>query len=40
MNAAIWSVVRTAFHYDIDVVGVVKGYDGLIDGESLLGSRK
>jgi 6-phosphofructokinase 1 len=32
VNAAIRSVVRTAFHYDIDVVGVVKGYDGLIDG--------
>jgi len=32
VNAAIRSVVRTAFRYNIDVVGVVKGYDGLIDG--------
>jgi len=32
VNAAIRSVVRTASHYNIEVVGVVKGYDGLIDG--------
>jgi 6-phosphofructokinase 1 len=32
VNAAIRSVVRTAFHYNIEVVGVVKGYDGLING--------
>ena len=32
VNAAIRSVVRTAFHYNIEVVGVMKGYDGLIDG--------
>jgi 6-phosphofructokinase 1 len=33
VNAAIRSVVRTADRYHIDVVGVVRGYDGLIDGE-------
>ena len=32
VNAAIRSVVRTAVRYNIDVVGVLKGYDGLIDG--------
>jgi 6-phosphofructokinase 1 len=32
VNAAIRSVVRTAFHYNIEVVGVLRGYDGLIDG--------
>ena len=32
VNAAIRSVVRTAFRYNIEVVGVLKGYDGLIDG--------
>jgi 6-phosphofructokinase 1 len=32
VNAAIRSVVRTAFRYNIEVVGVLRGYDGLIDG--------
>jgi 6-phosphofructokinase 1 len=32
INAAIRSVVRTASDLEIDVVGVIKGYDGLIDG--------
>jgi 6-phosphofructokinase 1 len=32
VNAAIRSVVRTASRYKIDVAGVLKGYDGLIDG--------
>ena len=32
VNAAIRSVVRTAFKYNIEVLGVIKGYDGLIDG--------
>jgi len=33
VNAAIRSVVRTAINYDLEVVGVLKGYDGLIDGK-------
>lgn len=33
INAAIRSVVRTAVEYDIEVVGVLKGYDGLIDNK-------
>jgi len=33
VNAAIRSVVRTASCYNIEVMGVLKGYDGLIDGE-------
>lgn len=32
MNAAIWSVVRTAMRNDIEVLGVLDGYDGLISG--------
>ena len=32
VNAAIRSIVRTAANYDIEVFGVLKGYDGLIDG--------
>ena len=33
VNAAIRSVVRTACGYKIEVVGVLKGYDGLVDGK-------
>jgi 6-phosphofructokinase 1 len=40
VNAAIRAVVRTAVQYDMDVVGVVKGYDGLIDGEFLPLNRR
>jgi len=31
VNAALRAVVRTAYRYHIEVVGVFKGYDGLID---------
>jgi 6-phosphofructokinase 1 len=33
VNAALRSIVRTANNYDIEVLGVAKGYDGLIDGK-------
>lgn len=33
VNAAIRSIVRTADQYGIEVLGVVKGYDGLIDDD-------
>ncbi|MCX6666158.1 MAG: ATP-dependent 6-phosphofructokinase [Euryarchaeota archaeon] len=33
VNAAIRSVVRSAVCCDIDVAGVLRGYDGLIDGD-------
>ena len=33
MNAAIRAVVRTAINHDIEVIGIKKGYDGLINGE-------
>ncbi len=33
MNAAIRAVVRTALYHDIDVIGIRKGYNGLINGE-------
>jgi len=35
VNAALRSVVRTACHYKIEILGVMKGYDGLIDGKFL-----
>ncbi len=33
MNAAIRSVVRTAIYYNMEVFGIFRGYDGLIDEE-------
>lgn len=33
MNAAIRAVVRTAKYYDLRVMGIKKGYDGLIHGD-------
>ena len=33
MNAAIRAVVRTALHHGLEVVGVQRGYAGLINGE-------
>ena len=33
VNATIRSVVRTAINYDLEVIGAIKGYDGLIDGK-------
>ena len=33
MNAAIRAVVRTALYHDISVIGIRKGYNGLINGE-------
>ncbi|MCQ2563349.1 MAG: 6-phosphofructokinase [Mogibacterium sp.] len=33
MNAAIRAVVRYAIYYDMEVYGIKKGYEGLIEGE-------
>ncbi len=33
MNACIRSVVRTGIYYGLDVVGVMRGYSGLLNGE-------
>ena len=33
MNAVIRSIVRTALHYDLKVIGIKRGYEGLISGE-------
>lgn len=33
MNAAIRAVVRTALSHEVEVVGIYRGYSGLIDGE-------
>jgi len=35
MNACVRAVVRTAIYYDIEVVGIMRGYAGLIDGEMI-----
>ena len=33
MNAAIRAVVRTALSHDVEVMGIFRGYSGLIDGD-------
>jgi len=33
MNAAIRAVVRTSIYYDIDVYGIHRGYQGMIEGD-------
>jgi 6-phosphofructokinase 1 len=33
MNAAIRAVVRAALHHDLEVMGIRKGYKGMIDGD-------
>jgi len=40
INAAIRAVVRTACEHNIEVVGVLKGYDGLIDGDLVSLNRR
>ena len=35
MNAAIRAVVRTSIHHGIDVFGVARGYNGMIDDDIL-----
>ena len=32
MNAAIRAAVRTALYYDMEIIGIEKGYEGLIEG--------
>lgn len=40
VNTAIRSLVRTANNYNIEVFGVLKGYDGLIDGRFIRLDRR
>jgi len=40
VNASIRSVVRTAVYHNIEVVGIMKGYDGLIDGNIMPLNRR
>jgi 6-phosphofructokinase 1 len=40
MNAAIRAVVRTAHYYDLQVTGIMRGYDGLIGGDFISMNRK
>lgn len=40
INAAIRAVVRTAYFYDIEVAGILKGYEGLIDNKIVPLSRR
>ena len=40
MNAAIRAVVRTALYYDIQVTGIIRGYEGMIRGDFMPMHRK
>jgi 6-phosphofructokinase 1 len=40
MNAAIRAVVRTALYYDLEVVGIKRGYEGMINGEFIPMDRR
>lgn len=40
MNAAIRAVVRTALYYNLEVYGIMRGYEGMIQGEFLPMNRK
>ncbi|MEM9820334.1 MAG: 6-phosphofructokinase, partial [Bacteroidota bacterium] len=35
MNACLRAVVRTAIHENLEVVGIRRGYEGMIDGDFL-----
>ena len=40
MNAAIRAVVRTALYYDLEVAGIMRGYEGMIAGDFIPMERK
>ncbi|MCJ8211746.1 6-phosphofructokinase [Mucilaginibacter sp. RS28] len=40
MNAAIRAVVRTALYYNLEVTGIRRGYEGMINGDFLTMDRK
>lgn len=40
INAALRAVVRTAVYHNIEAMGVIKGYDGLIKGEMINLNRR
>lgn len=40
MNAAIRAVVRTGLYYNMNVTGIMRGYEGMIAGEFIPMSRK
>jgi len=40
MNAAIRAVVRAAIYYDLQVTGILRGYEGLVHGDFIEMNRK
>ncbi|HEY0057460.1 MAG TPA: 6-phosphofructokinase [Pedobacter sp.] len=40
MNAAIRAVVRAGLYYDLQVTGIMRGYEGMINGEFIAMDRK
>lgn len=35
MNAAIRAVVRSGIYYGLEVIGIIRGYNGMVNGESM-----
>jgi len=40
MNAAVRAVVRTALYYNLEVAGIMRGFEGMVNGEFLPMNRK
>ncbi len=40
MNAAIRAVVRSALYYDIEVTGILRGYEGMVRNDMFKMNRK
>jgi 6-phosphofructokinase 1 len=40
MNAAIRAVVRAGIYYNLEVVGILRGYEGLVNGDFITMDRK
>jgi 6-phosphofructokinase 1 len=40
MNAAIRAVVRTGLYYNLEVTGIMRGYEGMVNGEFIDMNRK
>ena len=40
MNACLRAVVRTGLHYNMEVVGILQGYEGMIDGKFMKMTRR
>ena len=40
MNAAVRAIVRNAFNNDLHIYGIMRGYEGMIDGNDQTSSKR